>query len=657
MAQDHQAEPDQQGEVAEPGVDWYRDDDVLWKVAAAVVGAVVLAQGVLAVLGGWVPSGDDGYWSLMARSVLSSHPPLLGSSSSGGVVTGTGFHHLGPLGFYLLAPSVVVLGGAGVALGTAVVNAAGATLGALAVRRGVGPRAGWLALVGSALLAFTMGSELLVDPWNPHLAVMALWCALCCTWAVLAGGVGWGAVGVFFVSLAIQTHLSFVPVAGVVALVLVIATAWGCAHGSAVPGESAWRRFTPMVWMLVTALAANLVVLIQQLFGDGPGNLTNALRSGSGQEMPVGITAGARTVSQAFDPQNWLPGSWFPQVVRIDELASPWLIAAAFTALVLLEVLAIRRRTSKSLPALSLVLVLIVVSVWVAAALGFRVFGVPMTLARWTWPVALLAGAVAVDVATGIWLNPRVGPSPSQVDPSAEASPLVAWFGLALVVALGFATMFPRDEGSGAKRLFREPITDMMEQARSGQDEFGDRPLVRINFQPLAAEATVALMDELDEQGFDFALEDPVALRQAGTHRRADGTETSTVVLRGGAAVLEATPDDFDTIARVMPLDQDEIDWYLAAREGLDGRLGVFIGRMEDDPALRARVAPTTEARLDLEATGWALVLCGRYRELPKGSADVERDVISDPDRDRLCGLEDRLANGAVAVDVGPPPR
>ena len=232
----------------------------------------------------------------------------------------------------------------------------------------------------------------------------------------------------------------------------------------------------------------------------------------------------------------------------------------------------------------------------------------------------------------------------------------MSWVGLALVVALGAATMVPRDEGSGAKQLFREPTTDLLEQVRYRLDAFGGRPLVRINFQPLAAEATVALIDELDQMGIDFALEDPVALRQAGTYRAADGTESSTVVLRGGAAVLEDTPPGFRTIARVMSLDDEEIDWYQSAREGLDERLGTFIDRLGSDPALRSRVGPSEEARLDLEATGWALVLCGRYRVLPIGSADIERDVISDSERTKLCELEDRLANGAVAVDVGPPP-
>jgi hypothetical protein len=631
-----------------------RRSDRLWWAAVALVGLSIVAQGVRALAIGWLPTGDDGYWALMARSVFSAHPPLLGSSSSGGVVTGTGFHHLGPLGFYLLSPFVLVLGGVGAAVGTAVLNALAAVLGSVAVRRGVGERAGWLTVVASALLAFTMGSELLVDPWNPHLSVLALWCALCCTWAVLNGGVWWGAVGVFFASLTLQTHLSFVPVAGIAGLVLLVGTAWGCAHLPVVAEQSRWHRWRPLAATLAAGLLANLVVLIQQFFGAGPGNLTNAFRSGTGQELPIGLEAGARTVAQAFVPTNWLPGSWFPQVIRPAELASPWVITAVFAALVLLEVLAVRRRSARAVPALTLVLVLVVVAVWVAAGLGFRIFGVPMTLARWVWPVALLTAAVAVDAAVGLW-RARM-PEAERDERSVEASPMLRWAGLVAVVVLCGANTVPRDEGSGAKELFRAPITELLDQVGDQVAETG-RPYISVNFQPLAAEATVALMDELDEQGVEFALDDPVALRQAGTHRTLDGTETATVVLRGGAAVLESTPEGYRTIARVMPLSAADQAWYVEARGGLDERLGAFVDELRSDPELRSQVGVSDDERLDLEATGWAPVLCGRYRELPTGSVDVERSVIDDADRERLCALEDRLANGAVAVDVGPPPQ
>jgi hypothetical protein len=193
-------------------------------------------------------------------------------------------------------------------------------------------------------------------------------------------------------------------------------------------------------------------------------------------------------------------------------------------------------------------------------------------------------------------------------------------------------------------------------------DQVGDqvadlgRPYISVNLQPLAAEATVALMDDLDQRGVPFALDDPVALRQAGTHRTRDGTETATVVLRGGGAVLEPPPAGYETIAEVMPLSTDDQRWYLEARDGLDDRLGQFLDRLGSDAALRDRVGPSEGAVLDLEATNWALVLCGRFRELPTGSVDLERAVIDDDDRARLCELEDQLTNGAVAVDVGPPP-
>jgi hypothetical protein len=637
-----------------------RPPDLLWVAAIVVIGVTILAQGVRAIWIGWLPTGDDGYWSIMARSVFSAHPPLLGSSSSGGVVTGTGFHHLGPLGFYLLAPFVTVLGGVGAAVGTSLINATAAVLAPVAVRRSVGARAGWIAAVGGAALAFTMGSELLVDPWNPHLAVLPLWCALCCTWAVLAGGVWWGAAGVFFASLALQTHLSFVPVTAIAGLVLVVGTVWGCAHVDSPEDAPRWRRWAPLLAVVAAGLAANLVVLIQQFFGAGPGNLTNALSSGPGQEMPVGLDAGARTVSQAFDPSNWLPGSWFPQVIRPSELASPWVVVAVFAVLVVLEVLAVRRRSTRAVPALGLVLVLVVVSVWVAAGLGFRIFGVPMTLARWAWPVALLTVAVAVDAAVGLWLG-RTAEDATTDDPAAPqsapqaASPWLRWTGLAVVAVICAGTMVPRDEGSGAKERFRAPITELLDQLDDQVAELG-RPYISINFQPLAAEATVAIMDDLDERGVGFAIDDPVALRQAGASHAPDGTETSTVVLRGGAAVLEETPSGFRTVARVMPLSTQDQEWFLAARNGLDERLGAFIDRVESDPELRARVQPSDEARLDLAATGWALVLCGEYRELPTGSVDLERAVITDADRARLCELDGRLADGAVAVDLGPPP-
>src|SRR5690606_16755646 len=92
--------------------------DPWWLLALALVAGGTLFHAGRAVLDGWIPAADDGYWAVMSRSVFSAHPPLLGSSSSGGLASGTGFHHLGPLGFYVLAPFVAVFGGVGLAVGS-----------------------------------------------------------------------------------------------------------------------------------------------------------------------------------------------------------------------------------------------------------------------------------------------------------------------------------------------------------------------------------------------------------------------------------------------------------------------------------------------------------------------------------------------------------
>lgn len=630
----------------------------------------ILAQGVRAALTGWIPSGDDGFWSLMSRAVLSSHPPLLGSSSSGSTAA-LAFHHLGPLGFYLLAPFVAVFGSVGTALGSAVINAASAVVAAVAVRAGLGARAGWLALCGSALLAFAMGSELLVDPWNPHLATVPFWCACCCALAVLAGRTWWAAPGMLAASLSLQTHLSFAPLSGLVGLTLLAGTAYWAVRSSRAearpaaelaggqrgpapepgpapapdPVTTGWR---PLIAALVVTVLANLIVLIQQFFGAGPGNLTRALAGSSEQTRPIGRIAGLRVVSQPFDPANWLPGSWSPQVVRIPYLASPWLSVLAVLVLVALGVLAVRAVRPRTAVRLGFAVVLVVAGWWVAGRSGFRIFGASLTLARWAWPLALLAAVVAIDSAVELWsLRGRRATTAS----ATSAGPVWRVGALALVVLLVAANLVSRDEGSGAKVIFRAPIQEMLDEAGPAVEALG-RPHLVTTIQPLAAEATVALMDWLDARGVPFTLDDAVALRQAGEHHQSDGSETATVRLRGGIEALGPTPEGYRTIYRAAPVSDATRDQFLEDSARTEQRLTEFLATMAADPELRARVGPAPDSPLDVATYGWAPSLCGDSPELPFGSEDVERDVISDGDRRDLCAMDTKIFNHALAVDV-----
>jgi hypothetical protein len=640
--------------------------DTAWVLAMVVLTVGILVHGVTAPLLQWVPSGDDGYWSIMARSVFSDRPPLLGSSSSGGLVAGTGYHHIGPLGFYLLAPFVLVLGSVGVAVGAAVLNAVAAAGAAAVVRRGVGELAGWAVLVASALLAFTMGSELLVDPWNPHLVVMSCWAALCCTWAVVSGS-PWAAVpGTLFASLVLQTHLSFAPLAAVLVVVLVVGVvviavrnataARGSTAGRDATSAAALRRWAPLLATVAVGLVSIAPVLIEQFAGAGPGNLSNVIEGGAGQDEPIGLSEGLAALAQPVVPTNWGPGAWVAQVVPTDELAVPWLAVGLGLVLVLVVWLSWTRLDRRAAAGPLLALGLLVVSVPVAANVGRRELGVPMTLTRWAWPLVLFAVVVSVISVVGLWRSRTTAPtSSSAAEPSTGASRVLRWCGLGLVLVLSAANLVPRDEGSGAKQQYRTTVNEVLDRAAPTVAELG-RPAIVVNYHPLAAETTVALMDWLDERGVEFGLDDPVALRQAGEHRTLDGTETATVVLRGGAAALEPAPPGWRTELLLVPLDAEELRAYRRGTDGLDERLADFVERLSDDAALRRSVGVDEAAPERLSTMGWSRALCGDFRELPLDDAEVQGALVDDDLRSQLCGYEARLDRGAVAVDIGPPP-
>ena len=649
--------------------------DPWWIAGLCVLALGVVVHAVSAVRGGWIPSGDDGFWSIMSRSVFSDHPPLLGSSSSGGLVDGDAYHHLGPLGFYLLAPFVALFGGVGVALGAASINAASLVVAAVAVRLGAGRRAGWFVLWGGALLSWTMGSELLVDPWNPHLATLPLWCGLGCAWAVLCGRRWWAVPGIVALSLSLQTHLSFVAVAGFVALVTLVACAYWCRSVSSEPGEpgesselsepGGGRRVAgvPAAWLplcaaLVAGLVANLATLIQQFFGAGPGNLTLALGGSAAQDDPIGVVSGARALSQPFlSPVNWLPGSWRPQAVPVADLAPPWLVVVVVLVAAALGVVAVRRRRWRDVVVLAFAVALCAVGLLTTSKTAIRTIGVPLTLVRWAWPTALFVQIVVLETGLRLWSSVRRDADDAE---SAQRAPVV-WtsvVALALTVVLVGANLPARDEGSGAKAASRDAINEVIGPAAARIAQEGT-PLIELSWNTLAAETAVALMDLLDEQGIHFTVDDPVVLRQVGARHRRDGSEQVTVTTTGSVGVFEPPAEGFERVAETMPLSPSEVDWFLDRSEQLDGRLPDFLQRLTTDPAFAEQVPLAPDAsvdRLDPESAVWVHVLCGKYRRILLGSEVVQHELVDDVTRERLCEMRQRLEEGAVAVDLGPAP-
>ena len=69
--------------------------------------------------GDWVPTGDDAYFTVRSRDVLTDHHPLLGAWSSGSLDLANPINNLGPMQLDLLAPftKVAPMGGTAIAVG------------------------------------------------------------------------------------------------------------------------------------------------------------------------------------------------------------------------------------------------------------------------------------------------------------------------------------------------------------------------------------------------------------------------------------------------------------------------------------------------------------------------------------------------------------
>ena len=96
-------------------------------VVAVSVLPVVVAF-VRATISGWVPLGDNAYFTVRLRDVLTEHHPLLGAWSSGSANTGELVNSLGPLQLDLLAIPVRIDADVGTALGVSLINAAALVL-------------------------------------------------------------------------------------------------------------------------------------------------------------------------------------------------------------------------------------------------------------------------------------------------------------------------------------------------------------------------------------------------------------------------------------------------------------------------------------------------------------------------------------------------
>lgn len=532
-----------------------------WLGPALVVLAVtpIVVATVRTLARGWVVAGDNGLLLLRSQDVGTGDHPLLGTWTSASLTAGRQISNPGPLWFDVLSPFYRLAGpSVGFAIGVMVANVAAIVLAAWAARRAGGETALILVAALSAGLAWSMGSELLFDAWQPHAMILPCWAFLVGAWALSCGDVAVAPWVVGGASLLVQTHLSFVFLIAIVGAASIVAAVVLVARDHPDHGDRRRTLGRAALLSLVVAAVAWLQPLLDQFFGEG--NLGGLLRSSSGGDgQRIGLGLGSRLAASVIALPPWWGRSGFSTTIvstgvvsnggRLDVVeggvAGPGAAVAAllvtFAVLAAVVVSGWRRRRRSTVAVGALAAVAVFGSLVALTLTPVSQLGISPHQMRWLWPVAALV-TLAPLFAIGDW-----APARRIVTGLATASTI-------LLVVLALPT-YAAPEGPTADRDYGPSIAalvDQVEEYRTAEPVVFDTSVLRFA-EPYSGPVLAAL----GRNDVPFRVTDEGMVRQVGAGRRADGTETHRLAILEGAAA-EAPPDGATTVAYVDGLDASE---------------------------------------------------------------------------------------------------
>jgi hypothetical protein len=368
-------------------------------LVAVLVPAVAAAS---VVADDWLPVGDDAVIAVRAHDVLSSNTPVVGARTTlGGEAYEGRVHHLGPLPFWALAiPERAARSHpAGLVAGAALVAAISIAGAVWAVRRAVGPGPSIVVLALCTVCAWAVGRQLVVDVWNPHLAVLPLLAALFCAFAVAAGQPSVLPVLAIACSFCAQAHFVYAPLA----LALLIGGVIVVGASRAGPSGSKTRALVGTAIALVVVWA---VPVFQQLVGDR-GNLAELARAWrAGQPEPgVGWAYALRAVARAVA----IPPLFARPAGDIGELGSSLPVGAGVSALLLVgacagaAIVGVRRRDRPTVAAASVAAGTLVIALITVAQLPETFPEVPRSRLLLLWPAGCFTWFALGLACVRIW--------------------------------------------------------------------------------------------------------------------------------------------------------------------------------------------------------------------------------------------------------------
>lgn len=534
-----------------------RFDWVRWGVVAIVVLPIVTAV-ARAIANDWVPIGDVGLLGLRIDDVGSRHHPWLGSWTSASLSLGEDINNPGAWYAYLAAPFVAVFGtNVGIPLAVGALNVASVVATSVAARALGGVVFERWMLVGAAALSWSMGSELLIDLWQPHALMLPLFLLLVLAAGVAAGRSRFVAPLVVVTSLVVQTHLGHAYMLALVGTVAMVAFA--VVNGvrfspESWPAPRAVVRSRAFVWSVVGAFVMWLPALIEQLINGGEGNLWRIATNTGGGDVTVGAGQATRIVARVFAiPPFWSRGSFQSAIpatqretvdgryiVEIPDLVPPMVAVAGLGVLLAVAgaLIVWAQRSGRTVERGVLVIVasLAPVSVVSLAVLAVGPVGFAAHHARWTFVLASFVHAAIVWAAIE-WARERWGLDSERTRRVYAAAPLALVALFAVLNLPGYA----QDAGPTADRWAQPTLREIdrhLDGALIPEPVMFDADRLRI-YEPYSG----TVMMWLGEDGVDFTAPGSWH-RQVGDGREADGDEVGVLYqLEGADALLYAGED------------------------------------------------------------------------------------------------------------------
>ncbi len=529
-----------------------------WRIAALAISSVIALSTLRGLRRGYETIGDNALLELRGFDVLRSNHPWLGTWTSASLSSGVDMNNPGPLLFDVMALPIRLFGGpAGVAVGIATLNIVVVWLVGWVTYRVGGATASLTALAVTAGLVWTLGSELVYDPWQPNVLILTFWLVMCLVWATAADDVALFPLLFGFATFALQTHLVF---AYLIPVLLVFAVACALVRR--------WRRGPERFADLRRPTYISLIVLAvlwaqplwEQFFGDGQGNLSRLLQTATGggasgaETTTTGVALAVRQMGAVLAlPPFWgrggfntsIPGSTWIDTPEGQVLSAPGLrgLGAAVIGLVILAGLiglgwwAVRRSAETYLvPGFWTLAVAMTTGLITLVITPIDILGLSPHKARWLWVFGAFATYMLVMAVLASlherhrqWALGAVG--------------LVATAALVATIPTYYNPSGPVYFNAAAPAI--ADLRSQIDEYFSANPDAPRAVLFDAEGMGFAEPYTSPVMAQLAASGVDLFVEDSSLVRQIGNGRLAPNDAADSlplVYVRAGQQALDDPP-------------------------------------------------------------------------------------------------------------------